>query len=142
MTLKITEFHPEDVRVVMTEAGLMDQWGDIDKTLEMIAGQNTVTVSDEQGPVGVGGTMELWNGRHMAWAFVGERARAHPFALTRISRQVLNRVKGRIEASAREDVPVDGRWLDALNFTRGPLMRGFGPDGSDHRSFARFNEGD
>jgi len=119
----------------------MDQWGDIDGTLNVIAGQNSATIVDEQGPVAVGGTMELWTGRHMGWAFIGERARAHPFSLTRLCRQILNRVDGRIEASARDDVPMDVRWLDALCFTRGSLMRGFGPDGSDHRSFARFNEG-
>jgi hypothetical protein len=141
MTLKITEFHPEDVRIVMVEAGLMDQWDDIDKTMAVISEHNVATIVDEQGPVAVGGTMELWNGRHMAWAFIGERARAHPFALTRLGRQVMSRVKGRIEASAREDVTADLRWLDALGFARGALMRGFGPDGSDHRSFARFNEG-
>lgn len=142
MTLKIAEFNPEDVRVVMVEAGLMDQWADIDKTLALIAGQNVATIVDEQGPVAVGGTMELWNGRHMGWAFIGTRARKQPLALTRLCRQVLRRVNGRIEASARADLADDVRWLEVLGFKGGAMLPAYGPDGSDHRGFALYNKGE
>lgn len=120
----------------------MDQWSDIEKTLALISKQNTATIADEQGPVAVGGTMELWNGRHMGWAFIGARARKLPFTLTRLCRKILGRVNGRIEASARADLEDDVRWLEVLGFKGGAMLPAYGPDGSDHRGFALYIKGD
>ena len=139
MTLKIVDFESWHAWEVMKDAGLEDRWTDIEGTLGQIKTQNTATIVDEEGPIAVGGTMELWKNRHLAWVFLSERAKKYPIALTRLSRRVLKNAEGRIEASARADLMLDIRWLEVLGFEHGEFLPKYGPDGSNHRSFVQYN---
>jgi hypothetical protein len=86
------------------------------------------------------GTHTQWPGRHLAWAALRKDSGPRMGWITRECRKVLDRAAGRIELPVRTDFPEGLRWARLLGFhVETPLMKAFGPDGTDHVGFVRFN---
>lgn len=109
-----------------------DMWRADARHFQTLQTQNTKTIVADGKPVAVGGTMELWPGRHLAWAFVADDAGKHMVGITRLAKKVMKNAKGRIEASARSDFGPGVRWLQALGFKDFRLEKEYGPFREDH----------
>lgn len=91
-------------------------------------------------PVLCGGTIEQWPGRHTGWAFLNKTTGRHMLWTTRQAREVLGRVKGRIEMSVRADFAAGHHWARLLGFeVETPRLKQYGPEGEDHVGYTRFN---
>lgn len=90
----------------------------------------------------VGGVVQNWRGRGMAWLLPGRRmTAAHWRAAIRRCRARLRELQAggywRIEATALASAPRRVAFLERLGFEREGLLRGYGPDGADHQLYAR-----
>jgi len=102
---------------------------------------NTWTVVAEGEPVACGGTLELWPGRHLAWGILGDAAKRHVLAVSRVARDVVSRVPGRVECTVRSDFIPGQRWAKLLGFSvETPCLAHFGPLGENHVGFVRVNK--
>ena len=91
-------------------------------------------------PIGCGGTIQQWPGRHIAWAYLGEASGPHMLSITRAVRRHLNSVSGRIEVTVRCDFEAGHRWAELLGFhIETPILERYGPEGEPHTSYVRFN---
>lgn len=103
---------------------------------------NTWTAVVDGVPVAAGGTIELWDRRHQAWAYLGKDARKAIFAISRTAYDVVHRVKGRVECTARLDFLPAQKWAKMLGFeVETPCLRSYGPAGESHIGFVLFNRG-
>jgi len=89
------------------------------------------------GVVGCAGLVPHWPGRAVGWAFFRDVPQKAWFEITKAARAKLHEFRGngfnRIEITVKEDFMAGHRWAMALGFKPGPLLRKYGPDGSDHR---------
>lgn len=100
--------------------------------------QNSWTVVLDGNPLACGGTIQHWNGRHMAWVCLTVKTGPHMGFITRAVRKALSRVQGRIEMSVRKDFEAGHRWARMLGFrVETPLMEAYGPEGEDHVGYVR-----
>ena len=112
-----------------------------DVTLEYLERNGTSWTMVADGvPVGCGGTIQQWPGRHITWAYLGPSSGPHMLAITRATRRHLNKVAGRIEITVRCDFEKGHRWAELLGFhIECPILERFGPEGEPHTSYVRFN---
>lgn len=77
----------------------------------------------------------------ICWALFGQRFGASVQAQTAVLRFMRARVADyafpRLEAIARADRPSECRWLEAIGFVRGMVLRQWGPLGQDHVFYER-----
>lgn len=91
-------------------------------------------------PVGCGGTIQQWPGRHIAWTYLGQAAGPYMLSITRAVRKHLQGVKGRVELTVRCDFEKGHRWAELLGFSiECPILERYGPEGEPHTSYVRFN---
>ncbi len=96
----------------------------------------TLRVGDEV--VAVAGLMWFWEGRAMAWSYIGANAGQHMRALTRVVRDFLDHCTvRRVEAYVDPEFDAGLRWVELLGFKREGLLEGFLVDGRDQVLFAR-----
>jgi len=101
---------------------------------------NVVTVFHDGFPIAVGGTLQLWPGRHMAFCAIPQYAGRHMTAITRIARALMAAAPGRIEASVLVDFAAGHRWMKLLGFkVETPRMELYDPNGRDHTGYVRIN---
>lgn len=92
-------------------------------------------------PVACAGFSEVWEGRWIAWSFIGELpARLWP-ALTAETARLIAELRERygarrIEANTPVDFVGGHAWLRRLGFEFEGIARAFGPDGSDYAVYA------
>jgi len=106
----------------------------------LLEGQFAFTaMSDEEEVVAVGGVMEMWSNRALAWTFIDARAGRHFVALHKIVRTLLDIVPyRRIEAETACDFTPGHRWLKMLGFEmEAACMKAFHPDGSNSALYAK-----
>lgn len=109
-------------------------------TLEGIAAANTWTAVVDGQPVAVAGTVKKWEGRHLAWAYIGDDCGPHMAWITRAVLRNLATIKGRLELTVRADFAEGHRWARLLGFkVETPCLEKFGPDGADHTGYVRIN---
>jgi hypothetical protein len=90
--------------------------------------------------VACGGTVQIWPGRHSAWAYLNKKSGEHMLFITRAARDCLAKVKGRIEMTVRVGFDEGYRWASLLGFyVEQPWLAAYGPDGEPHTGFVRFN---
>lgn len=108
--------------------------------MAMLAETDCWTIACDGDPIICGGFIPYWSGRCMAWTYMGANAGPHIVHITRVVREKLAAVKGRIEMTVRADFANGLRWARMLGFTvETPCMKGYGPLGEDHVGFVRFN---
>lgn len=91
-------------------------------------------------PIACGGTVELWSGRHSAWAYLNETSAKHMRLITNGAKMALAEAKGRIEMSVRVDFMPGHKWARMLDFqVETPILHNYGPDGAAHVGYVRFN---
>lgn len=103
---------------------------------------NCWTAIAEGLPIACGGTLMLWPGRHMAWAFLSQNARRWILSVTRTAREVVHRPKGRVECTVRADFPRGQGWAKVLGFEveNAPgILTAYGPEGEDHIAYVLLN---
>jgi hypothetical protein len=112
-----------------------------DATLDFLEHSGTAWTAVVDGePIGCGGTMQQWPGRHIAWAYLGQKTGPHMLAITRAVRKHLDTVKGRVELTVRCDFNAGHRWAEMLGFSiECPILERYGPEGEQHTSYVRFN---
>lgn len=106
--------------------------------------QNVFTIVrfDPYMPLACGGTYQLWPGRHAAMAAVSKDAGPHMRGVTRLSRTVLCRAKGRVELTVRQDFESGHQWARLLGFhIENPpgTLNGYGPNAEAHVAYVMFN---
>ena len=102
---------------------------------------NTWTAVADGLPIASGGTLELWPGRHLAWAVLGDQARKNILAVSRTELEVVGRARGRIECTVRSDFVPGQQWAKLLGFrVESPCLEAFGPQGENHIGFVRINK--
>lgn len=90
--------------------------------------------------VACGGTVEIWRGRHSAWAYLNKASAPHMLFITRAAKAALAKVKGRIEMTTRIGFDEGRRWAFMLGFhVENPCLPAFGPDGEAHASYVRYS---
>ena len=92
--------------------------------------------------VGSGGIIPLWDGVAECWLIGGWRLGSHKVSAVRaltatLARQVKEQQLRRLQAVVRADWDEAVRFVEFLRFEREGLLRGYGPDGSDHYIYAR-----
>lgn len=101
---------------------------------------NNWTLLWEAEPLLCGGTLQMWPGRHTAWAFMNKLAAKHMVFVTRHARTVLGRPKGRVEFTVRKDFEQGHRWAGMLGFkVETPVLENYGPEGEDHVGYVKMN---
>lgn len=102
---------------------------------------NLVTLTYEGHPVAAGGTLELWPGRHMAWALLPPSSGAHMLTITREAYRLVRAVRGRVEMQVKRSFAAGHRWAKLLGFEiETPVLRSYGPDGEDFTGYVLLNE--
>lgn len=100
----------------------------------------TAFVGDE--PVACAGTMHAWEGRHMAWSFISEKAGPHMLGITRAVMRYLELKRfRRVEAYVDPDFEAGHRWIKRLGFKREGLLEAFLPDGRSQVLYSRVTHG-
>ena len=92
--------------------------------------------------VGWGGIIPIWDGVAECWLVGGWRLGTHRLSAVRaltatLARQVKEQQLRRLQAVVRADWDEAVRFVEFLRFQREGLLRGYGPDGSDHYVYAR-----
>lgn len=102
--------------------------------------RNGWTATYDGAPVGCGGLVMHWPGRHMAWVYLNANAGPHMLFITRAVRRVLDNTDGRIEMTVREDFDAGHRWAKLLGFqVETEVLRAYGPEGESHVGYVRIN---
>ena len=101
--------------------------------------QFAFTAMEGDEVVAVGGIMEVWANRGLAWTFIDRRAGRHFVALHKAVKSILELVPyRRIEAETPCGFQQGHRWLTMLGFTlEAERMRAFRVDGGDSALYAR-----
>lgn len=118
-----------------------------DPPITLAAAEQLIAVGPSFSAVGEDGTVHAiagviphWNGRAVAWAFVGFDAGPYMVRITReVKRFLATSGLRRVEASVRADFPAAVRWVEMLGFHRETPepMRGYGPSGESCYLYAR-----
>ena len=92
--------------------------------------------------VGCGGIIPLWDGVAECWLVGGWRLGSHKISAVRaltatLAHQVKKQQLRRLQAVVQADWDEAVRFVEFLRFKREGLLRGYGPDGSDHYVYAR-----
>ena len=97
------------------------------------------TALDGEQVVAVGGVMEMWENRALAWAFIDRRAGGYFPSLHKAVKRVLDLLPyRRIEAETPCSFEQGHRWLKMLGFElEAERMRAFRVDGGDSALYAR-----
>ena len=110
-------------------------------TLAVLEKQNSWTVVVDGTPVGCGGTMQQWPGRHIAWAYLNEQTGPHMLFITQAALKGLEGIEGRVELTVRHDFEKGHRWARLLGFSvETPVLKQFGPLAEDHVGYVRINK--
>ena len=89
-------------------------------------------------PVAIGGTWEVWPGRHIAWAAMNAAVRPHMGYVTAAARRVLDAAEGRVEMTVRKDFEQGHRWARLLGFqVETPELLHYGRKGETHVGYVR-----
>jgi hypothetical protein len=76
----------------------------------------------------------------VAWALFSKAARYMALSVSRTAREVVRRPQGRVECTVHAGFKDGKRWAEALGFSvETPVLRQYGPTGSDHVGYVRFN---
>jgi hypothetical protein len=103
---------------------------------------NLKTLTVDGAPVAAGGTIELWPGRHLAWAMLPSFSGPHMLTVTRTAQQLIRAPRGRVEMVVLRSFELGHRWAKMLGFeVETPVLRQYAPDGSDFTGYVRFNGG-
>lgn len=89
--------------------------------------------------IGCAGIIPIWQGRAMAWAYIGEDAGKHFVKVHREVKKFLdNCYIKRIEATVDAGFDAGHRWMGMLGFElEAPLMKAYRPDGGNCALYAR-----
>jgi hypothetical protein len=102
---------------------------------------NSWTLFNGEGYViACGGTIEEWKGRHIAWVYNTQKASECMLKITRLVKQGVEPIKGRIEMTVRVDFEAGHRWAKLLGFEiENPpgILKQYGPLGEDHIAYVR-----
>lgn len=104
------------------------------------ATQAWTVLSPGDDVVACGGTIRQWKGRYIAWAYMTPQTGRCMLRLTRLVREVLDEIVGRVEITVRADFDAGRRWAELLGFeVENPpgILRRYGPEGEDHISYVR-----
>lgn len=105
-----------------------------------VAQSPAYTALDEHGDViGCGGVVPVWEGRALAWSFLGDTAREHMVSITRAVRRFLDmQPQRRIEITVDLDFAEGHRWARMLGFKLDAgRLKGYLPNGGDVSLYSR-----
>jgi hypothetical protein len=143
MIRSVVPFRSWHYRWLADQGPAVDQIGDLvtnRAVLEQLESENTWTAAVDGTPIAVAGTMQLWSGRHMAWAHMTPATGPHMLWITQATLRNLERVSGRVELTVRSDFDAGHRWAKMLGFrVETPRMESYGPTGVDHVGYVRIS---
>ena len=147
--IKIVDFiaaHAED----LIEQGRQDfgVLADADTTMkpyfEVVAGMPNMAYSmiDDGHLVAAAGLYKVWEGVGEAWLLPSSRLLAKPRKAVKAVRSFLDEISERegfrrVQATTHADFIRGRRFLEWLGFENEGVLRGYGPDGSDHIIYSR-----
>lgn len=142
MALEVVPFAAEHYDVLRASNPVADggQFVASPTMLAQIERQNSWTGMVDGVPLVSAGTIQVWPGRHTAWAYLGKNTGPHMVWITRQVKKQLAMVVGRIELTVRSDFPMGQRWAEMLGFhVETPCLVAYGPSQEDHVGFVRFS---
>jgi len=100
------------------------------------------TLMCDQGIVAIAGVAPIMPGVGSAWMLGSALVYSYPKALYKATRAFLRAIEEdwnlhRVQASTADNDQVAEKWLQHLGFEEEGIMRRYGPDGSDHKLYAR-----
>ena len=111
---------------------------------ETIAAQPGMAFSmiDDGHLVSAAGIYKVWDGVGEAWLLPSSRMLASPRRTIKAVRSFLDDISERegfrrVQATTHADFTRGRRFLEWLGFQNEGVLRGYGPDGSDHIIYAR-----
>jgi len=91
-------------------------------------------------PLGCGGFIPLWPGRHQAWMFVNKNAGPYMKWITKQVKDKIKQIDGRIEMTVRADFERGNKWAKILGFeVETQCLKHYGPYGEDHVGYVLLN---
>jgi hypothetical protein len=89
------------------------------------------------------GAVPVWKGVAEAWILTSYIVERNPISLTRGALRYFNKIAIDMQLHRLQIVVDDSnllalRWAEVLKFKREGLLKGYGPDGSDHYMMARY----
>lgn len=139
----VTAFRPEHLRRLSLQPAqaqfsaevIKPGYGDM-----LVSGGPSFTAMSGGEVLACAGIADVWEGRGIAWALVGERAGRHMLAIHRaVSGFLIQAPYRRIEAMVDAGFDEAHRWIKLLGFQceTPDGMRGFTPDGRDSFLYSR-----
>lgn len=111
-----------------------------DTELDNMERQNSYSLIVSDEVVACAGTVQLWPGRHQAWAYMTPESGKHMRWITREVLRGIEKIKGRVEMTVLVGFEAGQRWARMLGFTlEAPVMKAYAPDGTDQSLWARIN---
>lgn len=106
---------------------------------EFAATHPSFTGLDGDEIVGCAGILPAWEGRALAWSWIGAAAGRHMVAITRAVRRFLDaQPYRRVEMTVDVNFDEGHRWAEMLGFRLEALrMKAYRPDGGDCSLYAR-----
>lgn len=109
--------------------------------LKYMAKDHAFTVMRDGEPIACGGTLTNWAGNYMAWAYMTAASGPHMLQISRLVKQGLAGLKGRIAMTTPLRFKQGIRWAKLLGFeVETPVLKHWGIDGADHVGFVRIQE--
>lgn len=105
----------------------------------MIRGSAHAEIAIRGGcPVAIAGWSEPWNGLALVWASLGSECGRSLIPITRRIVRMFSEATHvrRFQTTVRDGFADAHRWATLLGMRRECVMRGYGPDGSDHALYA------
>ena len=132
-------FLPEHTRHLKVEQRDVTAFGPSD-IQEMLSWQSkqglAITVLKHGKPIGIWGSVKIWDGVEEAWFVTEELTRQYAVSMTRVAKLFISlrfqeASLHRLQITVRCDDKRAERWAKCLGFHTEGTMKGFGPDGAD-----------
>jgi hypothetical protein len=139
----IRQFHVEHLKVMRLHESM--QWCGpylTDEVLATIAETRAYTGFIKDDPICIGGLLDMWPGRAMAFTFMSAEAGPYMRSITTAVREFLEQCDvRRVEAYVDEHFEAGHRWMGMLGFNSEGLLRAFLPNGKSQVIYSRINDG-
>lgn len=133
----IASFKPEHAALIALQNKQSEVIGAVDAQLLADCGVASTLIIDDE-IIMCGGVVEQWQGRHVLWAMLSDKAGKYLYRATKFGRRLMETRDGRVEAIVRSDYPQAHRWVQLMGMKWHHHEERFLPGGIDADIYVRF----